>query len=72
MGDIDNRLKTLFDALQTPPEGQMPREALGTSRNNPFRTLLKDDNLVADLLLSYTSQQRGTYAPLRLKVSSCC
>lgn len=46
-GDIDNRLKTLFDALRMPkndaelPKGDMPR-----ANEDPFFCLLEDDNLI--------------------------
>lgn len=46
-GDIDNRLKTLFDALKVPteskaiPSGDTPREG-----EDPFYCLLEDDNLI--------------------------
>lgn len=46
-GDIDNRLKTLFDALRMPkganeiPAGDKPRE-----EEAPFFCLLEDDNLI--------------------------
>jgi hypothetical protein len=47
-GDIDNRLKTLFDALRMPkttdeiPKGDFPREDEGF-----FFCLLEDDNLIS-------------------------
>jgi hypothetical protein len=49
-GDIDNRLKTLLDALRIPkndseiPSGDKPRE-----NENPFYCLLEDDNLITRL-----------------------
>jgi hypothetical protein len=48
-GDIDNRMKTLFDALRVPildelPPGEMPGEDQA-----PFYCLLQDDALVAAL-----------------------
>ncbi|MDH4161494.1 MAG: hypothetical protein OEW15_02230 [Nitrospirota bacterium] len=46
-GDIDNRLKTLFDALTMPRhENALPRESSPTTDENPFFCLLEDDNLV--------------------------
>ena len=45
-GDIDNRLKTLFDALRMP---QTPDEIKGNTPGtdeNPFFCLLEDDNLI--------------------------
>jgi hypothetical protein len=43
-GDIDNRLKTLFDALRIPKVGEVGEEAEGGS--NPFFCLLQDDSLI--------------------------
>jgi len=50
-GDIDNRIKTLFDALKRPtqlsdfgPQYQPPHES-----EQPFFVLLEDDSLVAKL-----------------------
>jgi hypothetical protein len=46
-GDIDNQLKTLFDALRTPGNAQEIGDptAQGTE-DDPFFTLLEDDRLV--------------------------
>lgn len=49
-GDIDNRLKTLFDALRMPhaaselPPGDMP-----TPDEKPFDCLLEDDQLITEV-----------------------
>lgn len=48
-GDLDNRLKTVFDALKTPLEtgelgGEAPHEG-----EAPFFTLLEDDRLVTKI-----------------------
>jgi hypothetical protein len=46
-GDIDNRLKTLFDALKVPKEATaIPREDKPSSGETPFFCLLEDDNLI--------------------------
>jgi len=47
-GDIDNRLKTLFDALTMPRlPNALPSSAVPTSEESPFfYCLLEDDNLV--------------------------
>jgi len=62
-GDIDNRLKTLLDALSMPasiegiPKGEAP-----TSPTDPLFCLLQDDNLIgsvrvrSDRLLDYDAQ----------------
>jgi hypothetical protein len=43
-GDIDNRLKTLFDALSMPQANQIPAQAAGSG--TPTYCLLEDDSLV--------------------------
>jgi hypothetical protein len=46
-GDIDNRLKTLFDALQIPQESGIPKKDVApTAPGKPMYCLLKDDNLI--------------------------
>ena len=45
--DIDNRLKTLFDALQVPDDNQLPSSASPDVEEQPyFICLLEDDRLV--------------------------
>jgi hypothetical protein len=51
-GDIDNRIKTLLDALQMPQNceqlsGQSPQEG-----ENPFFCLLEDDALIAEIKIT--------------------
>lgn len=47
-GDIDNRIKTLFDALRIPKDGN---ELVGQPEpdENPFFCLLEDDSLVTEI-----------------------
>jgi hypothetical protein len=47
-GDIDNRLKTLFDALKAPSDpSDLPRDASPTDDQQPyFFCLLEDDRLI--------------------------
>jgi hypothetical protein len=46
-GDIDNRLKTLFDSLAVPPQpNALPPSAVPAADENPFFCLLEDDNLI--------------------------
>jgi hypothetical protein len=46
-GDIDNRLKTLFDALKVPKEATaIPPEDSPLEGETPFFCLLEDDNLI--------------------------
>lgn len=47
-GDIDNRLKTLFDALKLPSEPTaLPSGTLPEEDEAPFFCLLEDDSLIA-------------------------
>ncbi len=48
-GDIDNRLKTLLDALKVPDPGSLPKNASPGINEAPFFCLLQDDNLITDL-----------------------
>jgi len=49
-GDIDNRLKTLFDALRMPKvESEIPKGDLPRKEENPFFCLLEDDALITKL-----------------------
>jgi hypothetical protein len=56
-GDIDNRLKTLFDALRIPKAGEIMESPDNEGGRNPFFCLLEDDSLInhisvtTDLLL---------------------
>jgi hypothetical protein len=49
-GDIDNRLKTLLDALKVPSEPTaLPPGTAPAEGENPFFCLLEDDNLITAL-----------------------
>jgi hypothetical protein len=49
-GDIDNRIKTLFDALTIPRHpNALPSGATPTESQQPFFCLLEDDNLVTSV-----------------------
>jgi len=49
-GDIDNRLKTLFDALRMPIDGhQLPPDSSPSEGEDPFFVLLQDDSLITDI-----------------------
>jgi hypothetical protein len=49
-GDIDNRLKTLFDALTMPRHtNALPTNETPTEDQKPFYCLLEDDNLVTSV-----------------------
>lgn len=61
--DIDNRIKTLIDALKMPRPSELPTGAAPAADENPFFVLLSDDNLVThlsvetDVLLEPTDPQ---------------
>ena len=48
-GDIDNRIKTLFDALRVPTVAELPHGATPENDEKPFYCLLKDDALITTL-----------------------
>lgn len=48
-GDIDNRLKTLFDALQLPDANQGYTDRIPQADERPFFCLLEDDKLITKL-----------------------
>lgn len=52
-GDIDNRLKTLLDALRMPKVAtELPPGATPQDGENPFFCLLEDDNLVTKITIN--------------------
>lgn len=52
-GDIDNRLKTLFDALSMPQQRQqVPQGWQPSPEEKPFFCLLEDDRLVSSVRVS--------------------
>lgn len=51
-GDIDNRFKTLFDALQMPIQGQDIGNQSPGADEDPFYILLQEDDLIADVSLT--------------------
>lgn len=49
-GDVDNRLKTLFDALRMPQKrSEIPTKSTPENTDSPFFCLLEDDNLISAL-----------------------
>lgn len=48
-GDLDNRLKVLFDALRVPGPPELPTKAAPTERQRPFFCLMEDDKLITSL-----------------------
>lgn len=63
--DLDNRVKTLIDALKIPKPNELPKGAKPEADEDPFYVLLKDDNLVThlsvetDVLLDPTDASLG-------------
>jgi hypothetical protein len=52
-GDIDNRLKTLLDALKVPTEpNALPPNETPEQGETPFFCLLQDDNLITRISVS--------------------
>ncbi|HXZ11706.1 MAG TPA: hypothetical protein VEG64_04870 [Candidatus Sulfotelmatobacter sp.] len=47
-GDLDNRIKLLFDALAIPKENEIPSDETAASQPNPFFCLLEDDRLITE------------------------
>jgi hypothetical protein len=49
-GDIDNRIKVLFDGLRIPQEcSELPDDAKPESEDDPFFCLLEDDELITEV-----------------------
>jgi hypothetical protein len=51
-GDIDNRVKTLLDALSIPHPGDFEHIGQPSAEENPFFCLLEDDALVSRLAVT--------------------
>lgn len=47
-GDLDNRIKTLFDGLRMPKESEVKRPASQQESDDPIYCLLEDDALITD------------------------
>ena len=48
-GDIDNRIKTLFDTFQRPTENEQIRGCHPDASENPFFCLLENDRLITEV-----------------------
>jgi hypothetical protein len=73
-GDIDNRLKTLFDALRMPHVlSELPLNEAPQDGENPFFCLLEDDALITeidvktDMLLNAPSHRSGAELLIRVE-----
>lgn len=63
-GDIDNRLKTLFDGLRMPKDiGEIPAGDAPTVDENPFYCLLQDDNLITKVTVITDRLLQATATP---------
>jgi hypothetical protein len=51
-GDLDNRLKTLLDALRIPDPSQVPKDWQPSDEEEPVMCLLSDDKLVTSLSIT--------------------
>ena len=51
-GDIDNRIKTLLDALSIPQANQIPNRDVPREDEDPFHCLLEDDNLITGIRIT--------------------
>ena len=74
-GDLDNRLKNIFDALRLPTEADLPLKEIPTIEGNPFYVLLEDDRSITDfrvrstmLLLAKTPSEPLGYSELTIEV----
>ena len=74
-GDIDNRLKTLFDALKMPSEQELPSKKVPRQDECPFFCLLEDDSLITklvvetDRLLDPSAEESEVVLLLRIQTS---
>jgi hypothetical protein len=57
-GDIDNRLKTLFDSLQLPDANQVTDDTPGDGET-PFFCLLEDDGLITRVSVDRIAHRRA-------------
>jgi hypothetical protein len=48
-GDIDGRIKTVFDALRMPEVGEIEKDQTPEPGETPFFVLLKDDSLISEV-----------------------
>ena len=51
-GDIDNRVKTLLDALSIPQANQIPSGDVPRQDEDPFHCLVEDDNLITGIRIT--------------------
>lgn len=74
-GDIDNRFKTLLDALKMPSASEIPSGETPEANEEPFFCLLQDDSLITklvvetDRLLDPSAQPSEVVLLLRVQTS---
>lgn len=76
-GDIDNRLKTVFDALRSPHQpSELPAGIAPTLQQVPFHCLLEDDRLITrvsvtvDRLLDPTLGPHDVFLLMQVRVQA--
>jgi hypothetical protein len=74
-GDIDNRLKTLFDALRMPHSiSELPKDDEPALDEDPFFCLLEDDALITELSIKtgmlLTESIHKSYAELIIQINT--
>jgi hypothetical protein len=71
-GDMDNRMKTLFDAMSVPQIGGLPPGAQPAADETPFYCVLEDDSLITSLAVHtehlLTPQQDPSHVELVIRV----
>lgn len=69
-GDIDNRLKTLLDALAVPPHSNaLPRGIKPADGETPFFCVLEDDALITKLSVHTDRLLEGTISPSEVELT---
>jgi len=75
-GDLDNRIKTLTDALRAPSPTELPPDWRPDSDQTPFFCLLQDDKLigafsvVSDRLLECPSHEQEVISVIHVRVTA--
>jgi hypothetical protein len=74
-GDLDNRIKTLFDGLRVPETNEVEEDAPPEDQDKPFPCLLEDDKLISTfavrtdrLLTDPTRASRSVLLVMEVKV----
>lgn len=70
-GDIDNRIKTLFDCLRVPDQSQLEKFVRGTYED-PFYCLLEDDSLIAGFEVRTERLLAPSADPTHVRIRMTC